>query len=205
MSQQVADVPRFVQIIGRYSALIGMMALLGLLAGAVFAAVNPPVFTSRALVLMAPPSCPQGAICGGPLSSPGYHGAKLLQSLPAGVQAKLLPGHYLWVTARAGTPAQAEATAEAAAISYLSYDVSASYPGWPGSARILEPAMSASGTAPLTLLRDDALLGAVSGLLLGVIAALAAGGSTIDTPAAPPGYDVGGTRRDSQVATAITV
>jgi len=199
MSQQVSDVPRFVQIIGRYSALVGIMALLGLLGGAVFAALNPPVFTSRALVLMAPPSCPQGAICGGPSFSPGSRGARLLQSLPGGVQAKFLPGNYLWVTARAGTPAQAEATAEAAAISYLSYDVSASYPGWP-SARILEPAMSASGTAPLTLLRDDALLGALSGLLLGVIAALVAGGSTIDTPAAPAGYDVGGTRRDGGLA-----
>ncbi len=197
MSQQVADTPRFAQIIGRYSALVGMMALLGLLGGAVFAAVNPPVFTSRALVLMAPPSCPQGAICGGPLFSPGHLEARLLQSPPSGVQAKLLPGNYVRVTAKAGTPAQAEATAEAAAVSYLSYDVSASYPGWPGSARILEPAMSASGTPPLTVLRDDVLLGGVSGLLLGVIAALAGGGSTIDSPAAPPGYDIGGTRRDS--------
>jgi hypothetical protein len=196
MSQQGTDVPRFIQIIGRYIAVVGVMALLGLLGGAVFAAVNPPVFTSRALVLMAPPSCPQGAICGGPSFSPGSRGARLLQSLPGGVQAKFLPGNYLWVTARAGTPAQAEATAEAAAISYLSYDVSASYPGWP-AARILKPAMSASGTAPLTVLRDDALLGAVSGLLLGAIMALAGGGSTIDTPAAPLGYDVGGARRDS--------
>ena len=197
MSQQASDVPRFVQIIGRYSTLVALMALLGLLGGAVFAALNPPVFTSRALVLMAPPSCPQGAICGGPSFSPGSRGARLAQSLPGRVQAKFLPGNYLWVTARAGTPAQAEATAEAAAISYLSYEVSAGYPGWP-TARILQPAMSASGTAPLTVLRDDALLGAAAGLLLGVIAALAGGGSTIDTAAAlPPGYDIGGTRRDS--------
>ena len=192
MSQQAADVPRFVQIIGRYRALVGIMVVLGLLAGASFAAVNPPVFTSQALVLMAPPSsCPDGAICGGPAFSLGYRAPRLLQSIPGGVRIRFLPGNYLAVTATGGTPAQAEATAEAAAISYLSYAVSLSYPGWPGSARILQPATSATGTAPSKRLLDDALLGAVFGLLLGVIAALAGGGSTIDTPAAPPGYDVG--------------
>jgi hypothetical protein len=190
MSQQGSDLPRFVQIIRRYRALVGIMALLGLLAGAVFAAVNPPVFTSRALVLMAAPSCPEGAVCGGPAFSPGYLGPRLLQSLPVGVRIKFLPGNYLWVTTTGGTPAQAEAAANAAAISYLSYAVSLSYPGWP-AARILEPATSATGTAPQRQLLDDALLGAVFGLLLGVIAALAGGGSTIDTPAAPPGYDIG--------------
>jgi hypothetical protein len=193
MSQQAADVPRFVQIIRRYRALVGIMAVLGLLGGALFAAVNPPVFTSQALVLMAPPSsCPTGAICGGPAFSLGYRGPRLLQSLPRGVQVKFLPGNYLSVTATGGTPAQAEATAEDAAISYLSYAVSMSYPGWPGYARIPEPATSASGTPASKLLFDDALLGALAGLLLGVIAALAAGGSTIDTRGAPPGYDVGG-------------
>ncbi len=192
MSQQEADVPRFVQVIGRYRALVGIMVVLGLLGGAIFAAVNPPVFTSQALVLMAPPSsCPVGAICGGPAFSLGYRGPRLLQSLPRGVQIKFLPGDYLSVTATGGTPAQAEATAEDAAISYLSYAVSLSYPGWPGAARILEPATSASGTAPMKLLFDDALLGAVFGLLLGVIAALAGGWSTIDAPAVPAGYDVG--------------
>ena len=51
MNQQAADMPKFVQILGRYKALIGIMALLGLLAGAVFATLNPPVFTSQAVVI----------------------------------------------------------------------------------------------------------------------------------------------------------
>ena len=82
MSQPASDVPRFVQIIGRYKALIGILAALGLLGGAVFAALNPPVFTSRALVLLTP-SCPAGAICGGREVSTGITGpSESLQASP---------------------------------------------------------------------------------------------------------------------------
>jgi hypothetical protein len=190
MSQPAADLPRFVQIIGRYRALVGTLAALGVLAGAIFAALNPPVFTSQALVLMAAP-CPNGAICGGPAFSPYYRGPRLLQSLPRDVQIQALPGNVLSVTATAGTPAQAEATASAAACGYLSYADSLSYPGGQASARILEPAAGATGTPPLVRLLGDALLGAVFGALLGVIAALGGSGATIDTMGAPPGYDVG--------------
>ncbi len=185
MSQPASDLPRFVQIIRRYRALVGIMAALGLLGAAVFVALNPSVFTSRALVQMAAPSCPDGAICGGPAFSPGYVGARLLQSLPGGAQIKTA-GNDLWVTATARTAAQAEATAEAAARSYLSYADSLSYPGEHTTARILEPATSATGTTPLRRLLDAVLLGAVFGALLGVIAALAGSGATIDTLPAPP-------------------
>ena len=118
MNQQTSDVPKFVQVLRRYRALIGLMAALGLLAGAVFAALNPPVFTSQALVIFPVSDCPVGAICGGPLFAPdrsAYLGAKLLQSLPSGVQVKPVAANGLWVSATAGTAAQAEAiTSEAA-------------------------------------------------------------------------------------------
>jgi hypothetical protein len=194
MSQQASDVPRFVQILGRYRVLIGIMAMLGLFAGAVFAALNPPVFTSQALVQFPAWSCPAGAICGGPAFAPdrpAYIGARLLQSLPSGVQVKPVSGNVLLVSATAGTAARAEAATDAAAHSYLAYADSLSYPGEQASAQILEPATMATGTAPLIRLRDDVLLGAVLGTLLGVIAALAGSGTTIDTPGAPPGYDIG--------------
>jgi hypothetical protein len=190
MSQQASDLPRFVQILGRYRALIGVMAALGLLAGAVFAALNPPVFTSQALVVL-PAPCPAGAICGGPVFAPDYLGTRLLRSLPAGVQIEHLAGNVLSVSATAGTAAQAEATADAAARSYLAYEDSLSYSSGQASTPILEPATRATGTAPLIRLRDDMLLGAVFGALLGVIAALAGSAATIDTLAAPVGYDVG--------------
>ena len=71
------------------------------------------------------------------------------------------------------------------------YAVSLSHSSGQASVPILEPATRATGTAPLIRLLDDALLGAVLGALLGVIAALGGSGATIDTLAAPPGYDVG--------------
>jgi hypothetical protein len=194
MSQQASDVPRFVQILGRYRALIGIMAVLGLLGGAVFAALNPPTFTSQALVLFPDSSCPAGAICGGAMFAPNrsaYLGARLLQSLPSRVQIEPVGANGLLVSTTAGTAAQAEAATGAAARSYLAYAESLSYPGEQVPAQILQPATRVTGTAPLIRLRDDLLLGAVFGALLGVIAALAGSGATIDTAAAPPGYDVG--------------
>jgi hypothetical protein len=192
MSQQASDVPRFVQILGRYRALIGIMAALGLLAGAVFAALNPPVFTSQARVSF-PSACPAMAICGQPVFVPdrqAYIGVRLLQSLPSGVRVEPVMRDVLLVSVTAGTPDQAEAAADAAARSYLAYaDALSSLSGqtW----RILGPASGATGTAPMVRLRDDVLLGAVFGALLAVIMALAGSGATIDTLAAPPGCDVG--------------
>ena len=187
---QPSDVPRFVQIIGRYRALIGILAALGLLAGAVFAALNPPVFTSRALILMTP-SCPAGAICGGPEFVTAVIGPRVLQPIPSGVQVESLPGNVLSVSDTAGTAAQAEATANAAARSYLAYFDAIIYSSGQRPVPALQPATTATGTAPLIRLRDAALLGAVLGALLGVIAALAGSGGTIDPPAAPPGFDIG--------------
>jgi hypothetical protein len=195
MSQQASDLPRFAQILRRYRALIGIMAALGLLAGAVFAALNPPAFTSQALVIFPSWPCPAQAICVGPVfapNRPAYIGARLLQSLPSGVRLEPVAANGLLVSSTAATAAQAEATTNAAARSYLAYAESLSYPGEQVSPQILEPATRAIGTAPLIRVRDDLLLGAVFGALLGVIAALAGSGATIDPPAAPRGYDIGG-------------
>jgi hypothetical protein len=200
MSQPASDMPRFVQIIGRYRALVGIMATLGLLAGAVFAALNPPVFTSQALVLFTP-SCPAGAICGGPLFVSDDIGSRTLPPLPSGIQVKTLAGNVLSVSATAGTAARAEATANAAAGSYLLYYDSLIYSSGQSSVPALDPATRATGTTPPIRLRDDALLGAVLGALLGVIAALAASGATIDGPAAPPGFDIGDGRGTSRPGT----
>jgi hypothetical protein len=204
MSQQASDVPRFVQILGRYRALIGVMAAFGLLAGAVFAALNPPTFTSRALVILPASSCPAGAICGGPMFAPDRTAslvARLLRSLPGGVQITPVAANGLWVSATAGTAAQAEAATDAAARSYLAYAQSLSYPGEQAPAQIFEPAARATGTAPLIRLRADLLLGALFGALLGVIAALAGSGATIDTPIVPSGCDVGGEKNRARQET----
>jgi hypothetical protein len=196
MSQQAADLPRSVQIIGRHRTLVGIMAVLGLLAGVVFAALTPSVFTSKALFQVGEPACPGGSICGGPAFSSGAIQPRLPSAFPDGVQVKLVPGNVVSVSASAGTAAQAEAAAGAALDGYLgdvgmSSATSMSYQGEQPPVRLLEPPTAATGTAPTQRLYGDALLGAVFGVLLGIIAALAAGRTTIDPLTAPRGFGAG--------------
>ena len=76
------------------------------------------------------------------------------------------------VTARGDTAGDAGATASAVARSYLRYVGSASSPAGRVPAHLLGPATSVTGTARLLLLLAGAGLGAVSGVLTGVIAAV---------------------------------
>lgn len=195
MSEQVPDLPRSVQIIGRYKILVAFMAVLGFLGGIVFGALNPPVSASKALVVFTAPSCPGGggAICGGPMFSPAYIQVRLLKTFPSGVQVKPVTGNVLSVSVVAGTPAQAEATAEAAARTFVADAGSLSYLGEQPSAQIIQPATRATGTTTPKQLLGDGLLGAVIGLLIGIIAALAGGQTSIDPVALPRGRGVGAT------------
>jgi hypothetical protein len=187
MNQQASELPRSVRILGRFKTLIGSMAVLGLLAGAAFAAFDRPASGGKALVVFAAPSCPQGAICGGPMFSPGYVQARLVKVLPAGVQIELVTGNVLSVTAVGGSPAEAKARAAAAAHGYIADAGSLSYLGEHPSAKLLEPVTAASAPVPPKRVFGDALLGAVFGLLAGVIAALAGGQTIIDPVTLPRG------------------
>jgi hypothetical protein len=191
MSQQAPDVPRSVQIIARYRTLVGLMAVLGLLGGAVFAALNPPASSGQALVVFKAPSCSPGAICGGATFSPGYVAAEMASAVPAGVRIEVVTGNVLSVTATGATAAQAARSADAAARVYIVEAGSLSYLGEHPSASLVQPATASTPVSPKRLL-DDALLGAVFGLLVGVIAALAAGQTIIDPVTLPPGVGVGG-------------
>jgi len=199
MDQQTPDLLRFAQIIGRSRNLIGYMAVVGLLAGLVFAALNPPGFTARAAVLFSTPSCPAvGAICGGPAFSPDYSLAALPDSVPGAVQVTQTMPDVVVVTATAGTAAQAESSIAAVVNSYLTYADSQSYMGQQASAQVIQQTTASAGTATPLRLLDGALLGAVFAALLGVIAALAGAQTTIGRLAAPrrvrvgaPGFEAG--------------
>jgi hypothetical protein len=196
MNQQASDLPRSVRILGRFKILIGFLAGLGLIAGAVFGALNPPASSSEAMLVFAAPSCPQGAICGGPMFSPGYVEAQLAGTLPAGVQIRVVKGNVLSVTVTGQTAAVGQALANAAANAYIADTVSLSYLGDHPSAKLTQSATTASAPISPKRLFDDALLGAVCGLLVGVIAALAGGQTMIDPVTLPrgPGVGAGGGR-----------
>lgn len=191
MSQQASDLPRSVRILSRYKALLGLVAVLGVLGGVAVGALNRPVTTSsQALVEFSAPICPQGAICGGPMFSPGYAVGKM--AIPAGVQVNVGPGNVLSITASGMTVAQAQAVADAVANQYIAFNGSLVYPGGAPAARVIEPATTVSVASPPKRLLDDALIGAVFGLLVGIIAALAAGQTLIEPVTLPRGVPVGG-------------
>src|SRR5215469_10213781 len=54
MSEQALDLRRSVQIVRRHKILVGGFVLLGILAGAGYAVVKPPMVTSEALVGLPP-------------------------------------------------------------------------------------------------------------------------------------------------------
>jgi hypothetical protein len=191
MDQQPPDLPRSVQIIRRYRALIGLSAALGLIVGIVFAALNPPTGTSTERVAFAAPSCPAGAICGGPAFSPAYIKASVLAVFPSGVKITSLAGNDFSITVVAGSAAQAQATAQSVARDYIAAAGSLSYMGEQPSAQVLAPATKANGAVSARSLENGALLGAIFGLLLGAIMALAGARTTIDPLPAPRGLAVG--------------
>jgi len=197
MNQQAPDLPRFVQVIGRYRSLIGVVALLGALVGVLFAALNPPASSSQTLVVFTAPTCPAGGICGGPAFSPAFIAPTLLKQFPNGVQVKPVTGDVVSISVAAGTAARAEVIANAAARSYIVDAGALPYMGEYASVQILQPATSAAAPTPLKQVVGDALLGAVLGALLGIIAALAGSQTIIDSPTLSRGLDVGAGGREA--------
>jgi len=178
MRQLAPDLRRSIGIIRWHGALVGIAIVVGLLAGAIFAAFSPVRVTSTAFVLL-----PRSDVATAVMvarSDPVLVGALLrgspaasLEALRGEVQVKSLPGDVLSVSASARTAAQAEATVDAVADSYIGYIRS------PGSSavrvqeQLLEPATTATGLAPPVQVLVGAVLGLVSGALTGIVAALA--------------------------------
>jgi hypothetical protein len=98
-----------------------------------------------------------------------------LDALRLGVQVSSPAPYIISVTAQGKNAADAEATANAVANSYISYVGSPHSPVGGIGARLLESARSASGTAPIEWTVICGLLGGLAGALIGVIVALAIG------------------------------
>ncbi len=180
MSEQALDLRRSVQIVRRHRILVGIVASVGLLGGAAYTAVHPPMLQSKALVVL-PSSIrtmsTQVVIAGSNpvLASalPNIDPALSLPTLRSRVQVKSLTPNILSISAEGQTGAQAEHTANAIADSYITYVGSANSPGGQVQAQVLESATSATGTPlPVHLLIAGGV-GALAGALIGAIIALA--------------------------------
>jgi capsular polysaccharide biosynthesis protein len=195
MTDQALDLRRSAQIVRRHKVLMGVIVALGLLAGGAYAVLYPPTLTSTALVVLPQTSAAaDGAAAtanGGPdpytatqeviadstqvLSDalPEVRPVMSLDELRHDVQIGSLTPYILSVTAKSRVAADAEATANAVASSYVNFIGSASSAVGRVSAQVLQPAISAGGTAPLEQLIIYVLAGAIGGALIGVIVSLA--------------------------------
>jgi capsular polysaccharide biosynthesis protein len=197
MSQETLDLRRSLQIVRRHRTAVGVAAALGLLAGAAFTVLSPPMLSSTALVVLPPsfqsataaPTAGTGTTNDGTAtqvviasSSPVLSGAlprvkpaMSLQSLQSDVQVSSPTPGIISISSQGKTAAQAEGTANAVADSYVAYVSSPRSVAGKVQARLLEPATSAAGTPLSRDLLITGVLGALLGALLGAIGAVAFG------------------------------
>lgn len=186
MSEQVMDLRRSAQIVGRHKIVIGLLTALGLLVGIGYSLLRPPTVTSTALVVL--PQAAQPAQQETAAGVDGYMATQIviassdpvlsgalghasltpsLQVLRNDVQVKSPTPSIIAISAQGTSAAQAEARANAVAASYVAYITSSRSGMAPVSAHILNRATSATGHM-VTHVLTDSLLGAVLGALLGV-------------------------------------
>lgn len=196
MSQKPLDLRRSLQIVRRHKILVGIVLALGLVAGGAYAVLHPPTLTSTALVLL--PQSGQAATAGAAAAANGAadpytqteeviagSNPVLSGALPAVrpgmslielrhvVQIGSLTPYILSIAANGKVAADAEATANAIAQSYIRYVGSPGGAGGQIAAQVLQPATTATGSSPLKAIVIFALLGAIAGALIGIVIALA--------------------------------
>ena len=179
MSQETLGPRGFLLITRRHLAAVGAAAVLGLVAGGVFAVLTPPVLASNALVMFPAATNSISTMVVVAASDPVLRGAQphirpamSLRALRSSVQAKSLTSTIISVGAQGKTAVQAESTANAVADSLVAYISSAHNPAGQVKAQLLEPAMDATGTPLSHRLLVASGLGALLGVLLGAIAVI---------------------------------
>jgi capsular polysaccharide biosynthesis protein len=192
MSQQALDLRRSTQIVRRHKVLVGIVVALGILGGAAYAVLKPPMLTSTALIALPTSVISQPATTIGGTDSltatqevvagsnqvllgalSDVRPAMSLNELRQDVQVGSPSPDIISVTAKGKNAADAEATANAVADSYIGYVSSSHSAVGRVQAHLLESASSATGPAPIERTIVYALLGGLVGVLIGVIVALA--------------------------------
>ena len=181
MSGQALDLRSSAQIIRRHKKVVVAGATLGLIAGAGYTALNPPTYSSSALVAVTPSvdtASQPVVVTSAPVLSlarssvgPGAP----LGTLKGRVQAQRVAAGLMSVSASGNTPAEAVGTANAVAHSYVVYVSSGSSGAGQLPAEVFQPATAATGTALPTRLLYTGGPGALAGALIGAIIALAIG------------------------------
>jgi hypothetical protein len=177
MSQLAAELRSSRQVPRRYGILIGAAVTAGLLTGGVAASFGSAMVSSTAQVGLPLTSMTQADSVAFAESNivmlNALNSGEWLGNARGDIQVTSPTSATLSVTARAGSAGQAEAMANAVAESYISFSGAMGSPAGHIPAQMLQPATSASGMTRDMRLLVGVLLGGASGLLIGVIAALA--------------------------------
>ena len=197
MSQQGLDLRRSFNLVRRHKVLVGIIVALGILIGDGYALLNPPMLTSTALVVL-PQSvqnaaqnaaanngadaatefmATQAVIAGSnPVllaALPHVRPAMSLQQLRNDIQVSNSTSYVISITAKAKNSTDAETTANAVANSYIAYVGAPDSPVGYVPARMLELAVTTTGTGAAEALIITGLIGALAGFVIGAIVSLA--------------------------------
>lgn len=182
MSQQSVNLRKFVRMVRRQRKLVGTMLLAGFLVGLVISVLQPPRLTSTALVVLpqnAPNVATEVVIAGSePVLSralPNIQPPMSLEALRSGLSVNKVTGSVISISAQSTSGAQAQQAANAVAHAYVAYVRVPKLPLGNVAAQVLQPATPATGMGALTQGALDAGLGAVAGLLAGVVTAVIVG------------------------------
>jgi capsular polysaccharide biosynthesis protein len=180
MSEQPLNLKRCLQILRQHWITVGLFIVLGLFAGAGFAAASPPQYSDTALVVLSNATqniTTQALIAE---SSPvltgaarSLHPAMSARTLSRRVQVTTPIAFVLSISAEGKTATQAVDVANAVADSYVTYVSAPDYPGGKVSARVLHHATSASKAWPLIPMLTTGGIGALAGSMVGTVGALA--------------------------------
>jgi capsular polysaccharide biosynthesis protein len=182
MDHQPLNLRRSLQIVRRNKTLIGVTVAIGLLGGAAFGSVNPPMLTAQAVVLLpasAPPMATEVYIAeSAPVLSgalPSVRPATSAEALRGRISVSSETNNILQIAAAGSTAAQAEGNANAVAQSYISFLSSSESPVGRVDAKLLQSASAATGTSPIVHRIAFGVTGALIGFIISFIVALARG------------------------------
>jgi len=179
VSEQSMDLRTSARAVRRHKILVGVLLLLGLVAGGGYRVAKPPMMSSTALVVLPGSVRSMATQVVISQSDPVLAGAASQlgstlspQTLLTRVQVKSLTSNILSVTGQGRTAKQAEQIANAVANSYIAYVGSPTGPTGQLKARVLEPAATATGMTLTTAVVIAALLGAMVGAAVGAVTSI---------------------------------
>jgi hypothetical protein len=179
MSQQQPNLRRTQRIVQRYKGIVGGFLILGAVAGAAYAYLNPPLKSSSTIVILPTPkpniATDQLIAESEPVLAkalPSIGGGTTLQQLRSQITVTSPTANALTITATDKTASAAEADANAVATAYLAFIGSSGSPVGVVSGRVFEPATTATSGSAVTTYVIYVPIGLVVGGIVGFVVAL---------------------------------